>query len=68
MFHAGRTEWEDALVAYAAAHPEVCIFDPPAATYPLRNRCTMVAFLEGGGWLFEVRSLAAWCLAGLVPG
>ncbi|KAL4856048.1 60S ribosomal protein L35a-3 [Chlorella vulgaris] len=48
-----KPEWEDALVAYAAAHPEVCIFDPPAATYPLRNRGTMVAFLEGGGWLFE---------------
>lgn len=47
-------DWEAALEQYAATHPEVRVYDPPAATYPLRNRGTMVSFLDGGGWLFEV--------------
>lgn len=49
------TEWERQLEAYAAAHPETRVFDLPAATYPLRNRGTMVSFLDGGGWVFEAR-------------
>lgn len=59
-------EWERELVQYAAAHPETRVFDLPPATYPLRNRGSMVSFLDGEGWVFEVRrglggrGLAGW--------
>lgn len=42
--------------------PCVCpcqIFDMPEATYPLRNRGTMVSFLDGDGWEFEVGAAEA---------
>lgn len=62
-------EWERELEAYAAAHPETRVFDLPAATYPLRNRGTMVSFLDGEGWVFEVGDqpslLASLCCVGL---
>ena len=47
---------------YAAAHPEVAVFDLPAATYALRNRGTMVSFMAGSGWVFEVGAAAAAAL------
>lgn len=39
---------------YAAAHPDVKVFDPPAATMPIRHRETMLTMLEGDGWVLEV--------------
>ncbi|KAL4446825.1 hypothetical protein ABPG77_008069 [Micractinium sp. CCAP 211/92] len=48
-----KPDWEQMLMEYATAHPEVQIFDMPEATYPLRNRGTMVSFLDGDGWVFE---------------
>lgn len=46
-------DWEMELEAYGASHPEVRIHDLPRATYPLRNRGTMLYPVNGDGWELE---------------
>eukprot|EP00887_Chlorella_sp_A99_P003416 scaffold7.g3416.t1 len=46
-------DWERRLEQYAAAHPEVQVYDMPQATYPIRHRGTMLTMVEHEGWVFE---------------
>lgn len=52
-------EWEEELAQYVEQHPDVWVGDLPAATYPLRNRGSMLTPFAGPGWMVQAPAGAA---------